>query len=270
MREYFKFFAPSVCLGLVGCASVSVSSVSLNRHIAPSEGVSTVTVTPFTSLGESGPQDTQYLNPATGHLSWGSKKEKPQVGQLGQVTAKSMVRYLQQHGIAARISNQKPSNGLWVSGQFTQEAAGSRVLRTVVGLGAGQTKLEAKVHVYNVDKSHQPWISAWTSGGSNREPGAIFSAMPSPIPVFNIMAAAGTAISLVAHGQKGLTQDASRTGRTIGVLIKSESDKVLGRQTTGLPKVSGRVNYPTGGQSMRIPFSPRHRGHQETQFLPLR
>jgi len=254
--------------GIIGCASVSISSVSLNRGVAPRTGIEQVTISPFTSLGEATPQSTQHLNQATGHIHWGTKAPGQEINRAGQTTAAALAKYLQKHGIPARVSPDKPHEGLWVSGQLVKEDKGSRALRTVVGLGAGRSRLDSRVHVFNLDESaKKPWISALTTGGSNREPGAIFSATPSPILAFSVLAAASTAASLAIHGQKGLTQDANRTGRTIGVLIKAEADKAQGIKPAKHPKLTGRWNHPLSTQALPIPFGSRIHAHSETQFL---
>lgn len=140
--------------------------------------------------------------------------------------------------ISIEEENNKPTNGLWIKGQMTEEEMGSRALRTIIGLGAGKTKLDTRTFVYNLDKSKTlPWLTIWTSGHSGHEPGAIFSAMPSPIPVFNIIGAANTLGTLVNHSNKGLTQDAKRTGKVIAreVLSKLKDTRIATPNPSSVP-----------------------------------
>jgi len=255
----------SMCL--VGCASVSITSSTLKRSMSPADKEVQVTIKPFSALGRKDGNSTQYLDTDNGHITLGAHRP-PQVNKLGRVVADSLAKYLQERNITATVSETRPRHGVWVSGQLTQEIEGSRALRSVIGLGVGKSLLESRILIYNLDKSGTlPWLTAATSGGSNREPGAIFSAMPSPMLAFNIAAVAGTTVSLALHGQKGLTQDAGRTGRSIGALLHSEILKAKGRTPSVHPKRAGQISHPLGGHNINVPFSSRRHAHSETQFL---
>ena len=61
-----------------------------------------------------------------------------------------------------------------IRGEFTRVNQGSRLLRSTIGFGAGGTKVETNVYVYDLSKSSTtPFLTFSTSGGSNAEPGAI-------------------------------------------------------------------------------------------------
>ena len=83
---------------------------------------------------------------------------------------------------------------------------GSRALRAFVGFGAGRTKLETIVHVYDLQAGYSgmPFMSFTTSGGSGAMPGALASIGP-----------IGAVVKGVAGAAKGLTQDTARTSREI-------------------------------------------------------
>jgi hypothetical protein len=61
-----------------------------------------------------------------------------------------------------------------VTGQFTYVEQGSRALRAVVGMGAGGTKVETTVRLYDLSvSSSKPVVTFNTTGGSNAQPGVI-------------------------------------------------------------------------------------------------
>lgn len=99
-----------------------------------------------------------------------------------------------------------PQGNFWVvGGRFTRVNQGSRALRAVVGFGAGGTKVETDVYVYDRTLgSDLPFKTFRTTGGSGAQPGAVLSAGP-----------VGAAVSAVGGAAKGLTDDVVRTSRMI-------------------------------------------------------
>jgi len=209
---------------LLGCASITVTHQAENKKLAPQPPKLT-NASPTYEIAEARAvaprgisnaklrQKTLFLT-EQGHIyAEDPLGEKTPLGaQLNQAIDKTLQKAFQGH---------EPGNQhLKIETRITKEIAGSRALRAVIGLGTGKTTLETKTLVFNSTKSStQPWLEIWTSGGSNREPGAIFAAMPSPIPILNIGTAVGVAASLTSGSSKGLTQDARRTGRMIGGTI---------------------------------------------------
>ena len=105
----------------------------------------------------------------------------------------------------------RPENAWLIRGEFTKVNQGSRLLRGAIGFGAGGTKLETKVYVYNLNQSDTvPFLTFATTGGSGAEPGAITAIATDPLTIV-IEAAAGGAGG-IAHG---LTEDSARTSREI-------------------------------------------------------
>lgn len=212
----------TLAMFLTGCASVKITGLTENIRLKPKkEEIQQITISPyFTIPKHKNPSlNTKYLDAETGLIYIGRKLDNPaKPSELGNQISKTLAKTLERRSKIkplAKIKN--PKKGLWIKGQMTKEEQGSRALRTVVGLGAGRTKLDTKTYVYNLDKSKKiPWLTIWTRGHSGSEPGAIFSAMPSPIPVFNIIGAAGTLGTALTHSNKGLTQDAKRTGKVLG------------------------------------------------------
>jgi hypothetical protein len=98
-------------------------------------------------------------------------------------------------------------NSWLVRGDFTRVVQGSRFLRGAVGFGAGGTKLETTVRVYDlVQGDTTPFLTFSTTGGSNSEPGAILALSGDPLQL---------AIGAVAGVAHGLSEDTARTAREI-------------------------------------------------------
>lgn len=98
-----------------------------------------------------------------------------------------------------------PRSGWLVTGRFTRVNTGSRGMRVVVGLGAGGTKMETVVDVYDLASSRQkPFMHFTTTGGSNAMPGLLSSTGPG-----------SAAISMISQASTGVTDDAARTSRMI-------------------------------------------------------
>ncbi len=108
----------------------------------------------------------------------------------------------------ATPSQHPPKVVVWlVRGEFKNVQQGSRLLRSTVGFGAGGTKVETRVEVYNLaEDPNKPFLTFSTTGGSNAEPGAIASLTTDPL----YLAIGG--VSGVAHG---LSEDTARTAREI-------------------------------------------------------
>jgi hypothetical protein len=97
-----------------------------------------------------------------------------------------------------------------IRGQFVKVNQGSRLLRGAIGFGAGGTKLETRVQVYDLSTGDQnPFLTFATTGGSNAEPGALPSLATDPLTL--VIEAAGGAGN-VAHG---VSEDTTRTAREI-------------------------------------------------------
>jgi hypothetical protein len=98
-------------------------------------------------------------------------------------------------------------NAWLVRGQFTTVIQGSRLLRSAVGFGAGGTKVETRVQVYNLAQdSGTPFLTFSTTGGSGSEPGAILALTTDPLTL---------AIGGVSGAAHGLSEDTKRTAREI-------------------------------------------------------
>ncbi len=105
----------------------------------------------------------------------------------------------------------QPENAWLIRGEFTKVNQGSRFLRGAIGFGAGGTKVESNVYVYDLNQnSNTPFLTFSTTGGSNAEPGAVTGGAVDPVVAAIGMAASGA--GNIAHG---LTEDTARTAREI-------------------------------------------------------
>jgi uncharacterized protein DUF4410 len=111
---------------------------------------------------------------------------------------------------AAAVGKSKQSglkNAWLVRGEFTTVQQGSRLLRSAIGFGAGGTKVETRVEVYDLaQNSGTPFLTFSTTGGSGSEPGAILALTADPLQI---------AIGGVSGAAHGLSEDTKRTAREI-------------------------------------------------------
>lgn len=99
-----------------------------------------------------------------------------------------------------------PQNAWLITGRFTRVNQGSRALRAIIGFGAGGTKLETEVAVYDLSagSNSQPFLTFSTTGGSGAsQAGALAGG-----PIGALPNAAGGAAA-------GLNNDITRTAREI-------------------------------------------------------
>ena len=106
----------------------------------------------------------------------------------------------------------RPKKGDWVvEGRFLQVKQGSRLLRSLVGLGAGGTKMEARtiVSVVGARGTKKTIAEIETTGGSNAEPGLL--TFPTPI--------GGGIRAVLSLAKTGVTADQLRTARMISAAM---------------------------------------------------
>jgi len=112
----------------------------------------------------------------------------------------------------------RPQKGDWVvEGRFTQVKQGSRLLRSLVGLGAGGTKMEARTTVSLVGArgTKKTIAEIETTGGSNAEPGLL--TFPTPI--------GGGIRAVLSLAKTGVTSDQRRTARMISAAMAEKLEK---------------------------------------------
>jgi hypothetical protein len=108
-------------------------------------------------------------------------------------------------------NNHAGAHAWLIHGEFVRVNQGSRLLRGAIGFGLGATKLETKVRVYDLSTGEaEPFLTFFTTGGSNAEPGAITAIATDPLTIAVEAVAGG--MGNVAHG---VTEDTMRTSREI-------------------------------------------------------
>ena len=119
----------------------------------------------------------------------------------------------------------RPEKGAWVvEGRVLRLNQGSRLLRSVIGLGAGGTKMETRTVVSLVDARGRKKTIAQieTTGGSNAEPGML--TVPTPI--------GGGIRAVMSLAKTGVTADQRRTARMIAAAM-AERLEAQGHQLPG-------------------------------------
>lgn len=231
-------------LALTGCSSVSVMQEKENAALAPKTRPSVLYVQPF-EVRRGAEFDAAAAKP----------DEDPREKVADMVTEGILSRSGELVAPGRKLGSgaEMPKEGLLVAGKILRTRQGSRALRIGIGFGAGRTRLETSVRVFNLAASRtEPWLRFETTGGSNMEPGVVGALVPSPvsIPIAASIAAGmvGGAVTAGAVGTKGVSQDAIRTGRVIttavhdklaerGVLARKAKVKRAGRWATPVGEV---------------------------------
>jgi Domain of unknown function (DUF4410) len=192
------FLAVALLWALAGCASVGVRN--------PSEAA----VSPIL------PKQILVADFETGSSAFRANRSGDDLVAFQQKTASALANYLvsdlSKSVMPSALDNipRRARMDAWlVTGEFVRVNQGSRALRGLVGLGAGGTKLETKVRVYDLSHlSKEPVLQFETSGGSNAEPGAILGGTFGALPNALRNAAA-----------RGVTDDTARTAREITAMV---------------------------------------------------
>lgn len=193
---------------LSGCASVSVKGLQ-------------------SSAGTTKPRQIYVTKFDTSRASFkiaGLKKSEADMARFKDKTAELLADYTVQNLTkhvtpASKVATaaSAPKAGWLVTGRFTRVNTGSRGMRMIVGLGAGGSKMETHVEVFDLaSKSAKPFLHFHTTGGSNAMPGLITSGGPG----------VGAAYSMLMGATSGVTDDAARTSRMIaGALSEYQADR---------------------------------------------
>ena len=183
-------------LGLVSCASISVE-----------EGTERVT--------QKMPEMIYVLDFSTAHSDFQVDRTGGELAafkkNLQLMLKTAMVADLTDKLVPAVPGTQsdgsRTRNAWLVRGEFTTVRQGSRLLRSAIGFGAGQTTVETRVEVYDLAQNPgTPFLTFSTTGGSGSEPGAIPAFTTDPVEI---------AIGGVSGAAHGLSEDTARTAREI-------------------------------------------------------
>lgn len=226
-------------VALTACSSVSVTEERENAALAPKSAPAELFVrsfdvakgAQFDVAAPRGKEDARVevgLGIVNGMLSRGERWVAP-------------TKVLEQ-------AQKCPRKGILVEGTVVRAEQGSRALRIGIGFGLGRTHLDTTVRVFNLEASAtKPWLTYKTTGGSNMEPGLVTGLVaPGAVAVPLVATITSTAISGVTKGNKGVSQDAKRTGRAIVATIHdSLASKGLVKRKAW-PKRIGTLGTPVG------------------------
>lgn len=213
MRYFSVKFFP-VCISvlssfiLCSCASVSVKDVVRLQPNPPSRLPDKVFVAPFSFTEKELRVDRK-----------GADLENFKF-QLCELMTRNLVRRLPKYvapAEAVAVNAPLPRGNFWViRGNFDKVYQGSRLLRSVVGLGVGATLMETTVVVYDLSGPYPvPFLRVVTTGGSNISPGI------GGIATFFVSGPmALTSLFNVVDGiRSGITFDSSRTSREVNAAL---------------------------------------------------
>ena len=201
----------SPLLLLSGCASVSVAKVEKQSN-SPFQAPSKVYVQEFSAADSS-----FHVNRA------GSVLKDFEVKTASQLST-DLVKQLNQSVLPAEAKSKNsktPTGNFWlVTGTFERVDQGSRALRSIVGFGAGRTRIETKVVVMDLRGSKPAELFSFkTIGSSNQEPapGIIKGAIP--------MNLEGPFSLVYGPTMTGLSFDIRRTAKEIAAEISDYLQK---------------------------------------------
>ena len=196
------------CVLLCSCASVSVKKIELLTARPPTKAPAKVLVKPPT-----------FYDPGLRVDRSGAKLETFKY-ELQEKFTRNLTRRLSRHVAPAQAvaaTAPLPRGNYWlIRARFDRVDQGSRLLRSIVGFGAGGTKLDMSVVVYDLSKARpRSILLIETTGGSNATPGAIGTAAYFVTGVAALLSAG----NLFEGTRSGLTFDTIRTTREIAASL---------------------------------------------------
>jgi len=187
-----------VFIFLTGCASVSVRESRVSRH-SPEKLPKRIYVSAFST------KDAAFHVDREGQEL---KEFKAKTAGNLQIALTERLRELAPSELTPKVGL---SSGWLIKGKFVRVNQGSRALRTAVGFGAGATKMETEVQIFDLKRSSvSPFLSFITTGGSNAEPGALSSLGP-----VTWLTGVGIIAGGAGNALHGLSEDSDRTAREI-------------------------------------------------------
>jgi len=256
LMVFFRFSATIAAAAAVSsCASVSIKDVARLEANPPSRLPEEVLVAPFTFTQKEIRVDRK-----------GARLEKLQF-ELREKMTKNLVRRLPKFVAPAKAvasTAPLPQGNRWlIRGNFDRVHQGSRILRSVVGLGTGATRMDTTVVVFDLSGPRpKPFLRIVTTGGSNISPGVL--------GVATFFVSGPTALTSLFNAvdgiRSGITFDTIRTTREINAALSEylyQRGAIPYKKATG-PKRSGKFpnrigppdHVPTRGSIVVDPQPP--------------
>ena len=193
---------------LTSCASVSIKDVACLEPDPPSRLPEKVFVAPFTFSSQEIRVDRS-----------GADLENFEFN-LRELMTRNLVRRLPKYvapAEAVAVNAPLPRGNFWlIRGNFDRIRQGSRLLRSVVGLGAGATRMDTTVVLYDLSGRYpRPFLRIVTTGGSNISPGI------AGIATFFVSGpmALGNLFNMVDGVRSGISFDTVRTTREVNAAL---------------------------------------------------
>ncbi len=161
MNKWISLPSLIVCVFLFACASAKVDSDSVQaKSQLPKPEV--IYVQPFDS--SKGLWEVDRDGEELAHFKKNASIELQRM----------MIERFPEIAPSEEAPEKLPAKGILISGEFVTIKQGSRALRMGIGFGAGATKVETRVRIYDLSKSStEPAVTFLTTGGSNAQPGWI-------------------------------------------------------------------------------------------------
>jgi hypothetical protein len=139
---------------------------------------------------------------------------------LRELMTRNLVRRLPKYVAPAKAvaaNAPLPRGNYWlIRGNFDRIRQGSRLLRSVVGLGAGATRMDTTVVLYDLSGRYpRPFLRIVTTGGSNISPGI------AGVATFFVSGptALGNLFNMVDGVRSGISFDTVRTTREVNAAL---------------------------------------------------
>ncbi len=197
-----------VTLFLCSCASVSVRKTEMVGPGTKNQVPEKIFVQPFLFADEGIRVDRDGEKLALFKKGVQARMSRDLVKRLSQFLAPTE---------AVPFHTGLPRGPYWVvTGRFDRIHQGSRIMRMTVGMGAGGTKLNTTVVVYDLSGSHwRPIFRIETTGGSNFSPGTLGTAGY----FVNGVTSLASVVYALDGIQSGVTFDSTRTSREIAAAM---------------------------------------------------
>ena len=203
-------------LALAACSSVSVEK--MKHTIPPQEGPKkspdAVLIRPLKVTNEALRVDRD------------SEELEEFKKQLRERLARQTAERFNKHVAPARVvrdGDALPTGNYWlVTGEFQRVNQGSRALRSIVGFGAGGTKMDTVVRVYELSQAEpREFLTFETTGGSNFSQG-VLGVLTFP---FGGPMALMSLANAVDGLRSGVTFDSKRTARETAAVLSDYLQK---------------------------------------------
>jgi hypothetical protein len=212
-----------VALSIIGCAGASVTPAQTSAPISTSRP-STIFVYDFAVDSQEVTLNQSFIQKEYRQFSDANQTtEQVQLAdQTAQALSFAIVAKLQKLGFyAIRLPRGTPPNGnnvLIVDGQFVEISEGNRVRRMVIGLGAGESVIDTKVQLFQLNDGVTKQLDDFQIHSDSGEMPGVALTAPAGAAAGGAAAAASLGANLAAGTGKTYTS-------STGILASRSADK---------------------------------------------